>query len=65
MAGRVFFIAPPEYITLSLQTLCMAITLPLTIGLVMLLIWNLHLALSNKTTIEHHEGVTAKVQVGH
>lgn len=45
------------------QTMCTGISLPLTIGLVMLLIWNLHLALHNKTTIEFHEGVTAKVQV--
>ncbi len=46
-----------------LQTVCTGISLPLTIGLVMLLIWNLHLALHNKTTIEFHEGVTAKIQV--
>jgi hypothetical protein len=41
----------------------MALTLPLAIGLVMLLGWNLYLALSNKTTIEFHEGVTASIQV--
>ena len=29
----------------------------------MLLVWNLHLAIHNKTTIEFHEGVTAKIQV--
>ena len=46
-----------------LQTVCTGISLPLTIGLVMLLIWNLFLALHNKTTIEFHEGVTAKIQV--
>ena len=45
------------------QSVCMAMTLPLTIGLIMLLFWNMHLALSNKTTIEHHEGVTAKIKV--
>ncbi|BDA49409.1 Palmitoyltransferase PFA4 [Coccomyxa sp. Obi] len=45
-----------------MQTVCTGISLPLTIGLVMLLIWNLHLALHNKTTIEFHEGVTAKIQ---
>ncbi len=38
-------------------------TLPLTIGLALLLGWNLHLALANKTTIEYHEGVTARVRV--
>ena len=41
----------------------MALTLPLAIGLAMLLGWNLYLALSNKTTIEFHEGVTASIQV--
>jgi hypothetical protein len=46
-----------------LQTLCTGVSLPLTIGLVMLLVWNLHLAIHNKTTIEFHEGVTAKIQV--
>ncbi len=29
----------------------------------MLLAWNLYLALQNKTTIEFHEGVTAKIKV--
>ena len=37
--------------------------MPLTIGLVMLLVWNVYLALQNKTTIEFHEGVTANVKV--
>ena len=45
------------------QTVCMALTLPLTVGLLMLLGWNLYLALINRTTIEYHEGVTANVQV--
>lgn len=36
--------------------------MPLTIGLVMLLVWNLYLALQNKTTIEFHEGVTANIK---
>ena len=44
------------------QTVCLALTLPLAIGLAMLLGWNLYLALSNKTTIEFHEGVTASIQ---
>ncbi|KAK9804819.1 hypothetical protein WJX72_007243 [[Myrmecia] bisecta] len=46
----------------GLQTICTAITLPLTIGLVMLFIWNLYLVVTNKTTIEYHEGVTARIQ---
>ena len=37
--------------------------MPLTIGLTMLLVWNLYLALQNKTTIEFHEGVTANIKV--
>ena len=37
--------------------------MPLTIGLVMLLVWNVYLALQNKTTIEFHEGVTANIKV--
>jgi len=45
------------------QVLATAVTLPLTIGLALLLGWNLHLALANKTTIEYHEGVTARVRV--
>lgn len=44
-----------------LQTLCTAISLPLAIGLAMLLLWNGYLVYSNKTTIEHYEGVTARV----
>lgn len=34
---------------------CTAMALPLSIGLVMLLGWNLYLLLANKTTIEYHE----------
>ena len=48
---------------LAVQTVCMALTLPLTVGLLMLLGWNLYLALVNRTTIEYHEGVTANIQV--
>lgn len=44
-----------------MQMICMAITLPLAIGLAMLLAWNVYLVYTNKTTIEYHEGVTAKV----
>ena len=46
----------------ALQTVCLAFSMPLTIGLVMLLVWNLYLALQNKTTIEYHEGVTANIK---
>ena len=45
------------------QTVCLAFCMPLTIGLVMLLVWNVYLALHNKTTIEFHEGVTANIKV--
>ena len=38
-------------------------TLPLAVGLALLLGWNMHLVLGNKTTIEHHEGVTARIRV--
>lgn len=43
------------------QTLCMAVTLPVTIGVTLLLTWNSYLVYLNKTTIEHYEGVTARV----
>lgn len=43
------------------QTLCTAVCLPVAIGLAMLLAWNGYLVYSNKTTIEHYEGVTARV----
>ena len=46
-----------------MQTVCLAFCMPLTIGLVMLLVWNVYLALQNKTTIEFHEGVTANIKV--
>ncbi len=39
----------------------MALTLPLAIGLLMLLVWNAYLVYTNKTTIEYHEGVTARI----
>lgn len=47
----------------TVQTVCLAFCMPLTIGLVMLLVWNVYLALQNKTTIEFHEGVTANIKV--
>lgn len=45
------------------QGLATAVTLPLAVGLALLLGWNMHLVLGNKTTIEHHEGVTARIRV--
>ena len=39
----------------------MAVSLPLAIGLVMLLVWNAYLVYTNKTTVEHYEGVTARI----
>lgn len=36
--------------------------MPLTLGLVVLLLWNGFLAANNRTTIEYHEGVRANVQ---
>lgn len=39
----------------------MAITLPLAVGLLLLMAWNVYLVYTNKTTIEYHEGVTARV----
>jgi len=44
------------------QAFTCAVTFPLTIGLIMLLGWHLYLVICNKTTIEYHEGVTAKIQ---
>jgi palmitoyltransferase len=44
------------------HTVAIAMALPITIGLVMLLLWHVHLVWSNKTTIEYHEGVTAQVR---
>lgn len=42
-----------------LQTVAFAVALPLTVGLLMLLSWHVHLVMCNKTTIEYQEGVTA------
>lgn len=39
----------------------MAVTLPVMIGVAMLLGWNAYLVYHNKTTIEHYEGVTARI----
>ncbi|MEW5297116.1 MAG: hypothetical protein WDW36_000344 [Sanguina aurantia] len=45
----------------ALQTIAFALALPLTIGLAMLLAWHIQLVLTNKTTIEFQEGVTASI----
>ena len=37
--------------------LASAASLPVTLALLVLLVWNLHLLFHNRTTIEHHEGV--------
>ncbi|PNH00566.1 hypothetical protein TSOC_013607 [Tetrabaena socialis] len=44
-----------------LQALAFAIALPLTIGLLLLFVWHVHLVAVNKTTIEYQEGVTASI----
>jgi hypothetical protein len=39
----------------AVQTVCTALTLPIAIGMLTLLAWNLYLLYQNKTTIEYHE----------
>ena len=39
-----------------LQVVATAVTLPVSVGLVVLLVWNAYLFLRNQTTIEYHEG---------
>ena len=39
--------------------LCGLILIPLTVALIILLIWHMYLLSHNKTTIEYHEGVRA------
>eukprot|EP00884_Botryococcus_braunii_P016789 jgi/Botrbrau1/3794/Bobra.0183s0027.1 len=51
-----------QFLWAALQTVCTAVTLPIAIGLFMLLVWNLYLISSNLTTIEYHEGVSACIQ---
>jgi palmitoyltransferase len=38
-----------------MQAVAFTIALPLTLGLVMLLVWHIQLVLSNRTTIEYQE----------
>ncbi|KAG1675311.1 hypothetical protein FOA52_015985 [Chlamydomonas sp. UWO 241] len=45
-----------------LQIAAFLLALPLFIGLLMLLGWHVHLVMHNQTTIEHMEGVTARVK---
>ena len=45
----------------ALQLLATTLALPLSLSLATLLVWNCHLLSQNKTTIEHHEGVAAKL----
>lgn len=45
-----------------MQAVCTAMAFPLCIALLMLLVWNMYLMLSNKTTIEYYEGVTAELR---
>mmetsp|Transcript_1160 Transcript_1160/g.2749 ORF Transcript_1160/g.2749 Transcript_1160/m.2749 type:complete len:346 (-) Transcript_1160:133-1170(-) len=47
-----------------IQTLAFAVALPLTVALLMLLLWHIQLSLTNKTSIEFQEGVTALVKGG-
>lgn len=45
-----------------MQALCTAVTVPLALALAMLLCWNTWLMMTNRTTIEYYEGVTAHIQ---
>lgn len=45
----------------ALQLLATTLAIPLSFSLFTLLVWNSHLLSQNKTTIEHHEGVAAKL----
>ena len=42
------------------QVVAIIISVPLVVALAMLLGWHVYLVLSNKTTVEYHEGVRAK-----
>jgi hypothetical protein len=42
------------------QVVAIIIRVPLVVALAMLLGWHVYLVLSNKTTVEYHEGVRAK-----
>ncbi|CAI5502259.1 unnamed protein product [Closterium sp. Naga37s-1] len=52
----------PSPVTCSvLRALCLLVSLPLLIALVVLLVWHCYLIAINKTTIEHYEGVRARL----
>ncbi|KAL4459089.1 hypothetical protein ABPG75_013954 [Micractinium tetrahymenae] len=50
----------PLWLHATAQVLGTALGLPVAVGLLVLLIWNLYLAARNQTTIEYHEGVVAR-----
>ncbi|CAD7695048.1 unnamed protein product [Ostreobium quekettii] len=45
-----------------MQVTLLILTFVLAIALASLMGWHIHLVISNKTTIEYHEGVTAKLK---
>jgi len=45
-----------------LQVVCAALCVMLIVGIGLLLSWHTYLIFNNKTTIEYHEGVRARVQ---
>lgn len=49
--------APAPCPSTPLQVAASAVALPVSLALMALLLWNLHLLLHNKTTVEYHEGV--------
>lgn len=51
----------PFWAHAALQLVATAAAVPLSLSLVTLLVWNCTLLGANKTTIEHHEGVAAKL----
>ncbi len=46
-----------------MQTLATAVALPVSVGLVVLLVWNTLLLLRNQTTIEYHEGAATTLKL--
>ncbi len=56
------FVMSAIHALMMVQAICTAMTFPLCIALLMLLAWNAYLLLTNRTTIEYYEGVTAEVK---
>eukprot|EP00898_Chlorokybus_atmophyticus_P008622 jgi/Chlat1/8761/Chrsp90S08123 len=54
-----------EMLSALVQAICATFTFPLAIVLAVLLGWHFYLISQNKTTIEYHEGVRAKVLAAH